>query len=258
MNSLCETFSSVATPKGRFTLSHMAEVYKLRASHPVRPHWRSLLERLSGLFWPPFLSRPQSVRWQLQGLVSPRDGRTKSGLANNLHIGRGFFSGQLSSGDECLDLFGKSLPLPLPRNSSLSYPPLRPPPCIFPVTFVCLFRNIVVLILACLLLSFCIFGASATRGAGGGGSLRKERVSLIVWMNFICNSVFWVCEVLPVCGCAGMLVCVCVHMGANGFDVNCNFMRIFISFAFLFSFPSSFFTLLFLCPAAVSCCACNW
>lgn len=97
MNSLCGTFSSVATPKGRFTLSHMAEVYKLRASHPVRPHWRSLFGApLWTFFGHPFLSRPQIVRWQLQGLVSPRDGRTKSGLANNLHIGRGFFSGSNS------------------------------------------------------------------------------------------------------------------------------------------------------------------
>lgn len=36
-----------------------------------------------------------------------------------------------------------------------------------------------------------------------------------------------------------MYVCVLVHMGANGFDVNCNFMRIFISFALLVLRPFS-------------------
>lgn len=58
-------------------------------------------------------------------------------------------------------------------------------------------------------------------------------VSLCVWMNFICNSAICACEIASEYVCVAVCVCpcVCVHMGANEFDVNCNFMRIFFAFS---------------------------
>lgn len=89
-----------------------------KREHPhLSPVWVSLR-----FFGHHFSAARKSVRQKLQGLVSPRVGRTKSGLANNLHTGRGFFSGRkrkrkLSSVDGCVSLIGKSHPVPPLRCS---------------------------------------------------------------------------------------------------------------------------------------------
>lgn len=156
---------------------------------------------------------------------------------------------KLSSGDECVCCLIRAI-----AATVLATPP---PPIAWvhaaltnhhrpgsPVAFVCLFRNIVVLISACLLLALCIFWEES----------KKKRASFIMRVNEF--------YLATICVRVCMYVCVLVHMGANGFDVNCNFMRIFISFALLVFrlFPTFLFFVAVsapVCPAAVSCCACN-
>lgn len=86
----------------------------------------------------------------------------------------------------------------------------------------------------CLLLSFlaaCLSGPSECCFI-----MRMNEFYLCVHVsaNYVCVRVR-VCVLVRV----RMCVCVCVHMGANEFDVNCNFMRISFTFSCVSFYTSS-------------------